>query len=103
MRSRVPDGDLGAVIEAAVTEKLERLEARRFASARIPEHLSTTDTSPGSRHIPSAVRRAVRERDETDAATSTGRGAGAKNGTVSSTTIGTRSASAATTGPRTSA
>lgn len=28
MRSQVPDGDLGAIIEAAVTEKLERLEAR---------------------------------------------------------------------------
>jgi hypothetical protein len=64
MRSRVPDGDLGAVIEAAVTEKLERLEARRFASVRDPRrHLSTSDTSPSSRRIPSAVRRAVRERD----------------------------------------
>ncbi|HEY8233284.1 MAG TPA: hypothetical protein VIJ10_11535, partial [Vicinamibacteria bacterium] len=31
LRSEVPDGDLGAVIERAVTEKLERLEARRFA------------------------------------------------------------------------
>jgi hypothetical protein len=64
MRSRVPDGDLGAVIEAAVTEKLERLEARRFASVRNPRrHLSTSDASPSSRHVPSAVRRAVRERD----------------------------------------
>jgi hypothetical protein len=31
MRSEVPDGDLAAVVERAVTEKLERLEARRFA------------------------------------------------------------------------
>ena len=31
MRSKVPDGDLAAIIEEAVTEKLERLEARRFA------------------------------------------------------------------------
>ena len=31
MRSSIPDGDLAAIIEQAVTEKLERLEARRFA------------------------------------------------------------------------
>ena len=65
MRSQVPDGDLGAVIEAAVTEKLARLEARRFATTSRPrKDLSKTDTSPASRHIPAAVRRAVRERDE---------------------------------------
>jgi hypothetical protein len=65
MRSQVPDGDLGAIIEAAVTEKLERLEARRFAATNRPrKHLSTTDTPPSSRCIPAAVRRAVHERDE---------------------------------------
>ena len=64
MRSQVPDGDLGAIIEAAVTEKLERLEARRFAATTRPrKDLSTTDTSPSSRRIPAAVRRAVHERD----------------------------------------
>jgi hypothetical protein len=64
MRSQVPDGDLGAIIEAAVTEKLERLEARRFAATSRPrKSLPETDTSPASRHIPAAVRRAVRERD----------------------------------------
>ena len=64
MRPQVPDGDLGAIIEAAVTEKLERLEARRFAAtARPRKDLSTTDTSPSSRRIPAAVRRAVHERD----------------------------------------
>jgi hypothetical protein len=64
MRSQVPDGDLGAVIEAAVTEKLERLEARRFAATPRPrKELSATDTSPSSRRIPAAVRRAVHERD----------------------------------------
>jgi hypothetical protein len=64
MRSQVPAGDLGAIIEAAVTEKLERLEARRFAATSRPrKHLSTTDTSPFSRRIPAAVRRAVHERD----------------------------------------
>jgi hypothetical protein len=64
MRSQVPDGDLGAIIEAAVTEKLERLEARRFAATSRPrKSLSDTEISPTSRHIPAPVRRAVRERD----------------------------------------
>ena len=64
MRSQVPDGDLGAIIEAAVTEKLERLKTRRFAATTRPrEGLSTTDTSPFSRRIPAAVRGAVHERD----------------------------------------
>ncbi len=64
MRSEVPDGDLAAIIESAVTEKLERLEGRRFAQTRTPRKgLEDTDTSPVSRHIPAPVRRAVRERD----------------------------------------
>jgi 5-methylcytosine-specific restriction endonuclease McrA len=65
MRPSVPDGDLAAVIEAVVTEKLQRLEARRFAQAKAPRTtLATVDTSPSSRHIPAAVRRAVYERDQ---------------------------------------
>jgi hypothetical protein len=64
MRPQVPDGDLGAIIEAAVTETLERLEAHRFAATRRPrKSLAQTDTLPASRHVPTAVRRAVRERD----------------------------------------
>jgi hypothetical protein len=64
MRSEVPDGDLAAIIERAVSEKLERLEARHYAQTRTPRKaLDDTDTSPASRHIPAAVRRAVRERD----------------------------------------
>ena len=64
MRSEVPDGDLAAIIERAVTEKLERLDARRFAKTKAPrKDLSETETSPSSRHIPAAVRRAVSERD----------------------------------------
>ena len=64
MRSTDPDADLGTVIEAAVSEKLERLEARRFATtARPRKELAEADTSPSSRHIPAPVRRAVYERD----------------------------------------
>ena len=64
MRSQVPDGDLAAIIEQAVTEKLERLETRRFPSTKAPRKgLAETNTSPSSRHIPAAVRRAVHQRD----------------------------------------
>jgi hypothetical protein len=65
MRSSVPDGDLAAIIDAAVTEKLERLEARRFARTMAPrKELSKSDTTPRTREIPAAVKRAVYERDE---------------------------------------
>ena len=64
LRSSVPGADLAAVIEDAVTEKLERLEARRFGLTKAPrKSLSQTETKPASRHIPAAVRRAVHERD----------------------------------------
>jgi 5-methylcytosine-specific restriction endonuclease McrA len=64
MRSSVPDGDLAAIIEQAVSEKLERLEARRFARTSRPRKtVVASDTSPRTRQIPAAVRRAVHERD----------------------------------------
>jgi 5-methylcytosine-specific restriction endonuclease McrA len=60
MRSSVPDGDLAAIIEQAVTEKLERLESRRFARTKASRKaLSARRT----RHIPAVVKRAVYERD----------------------------------------
>jgi 5-methylcytosine-specific restriction endonuclease McrA len=63
-RSAVPDGDMGKVIELAVTRELERLEARRFGKTNKPRKtLADTDTHPRTRHIPAAVRRAVRKRD----------------------------------------
>lgn len=43
------NADLAEAIEAAVTEKLERLEARRFAEAKTPrKSLNETDTTPRS-------------------------------------------------------
>ena len=64
MRSSVPGGDLAAVIEEAVTEKLQRLEARRFAQTKSPRKgPAKNGKTPSSRHIPAAVRRAVYERD----------------------------------------
>jgi hypothetical protein len=56
--------DLAAVIEAAVTEKLERLEARRFGLTSKPRtDVATSDQGAGPRSIPAAIRRAVFRRD----------------------------------------
>jgi hypothetical protein len=64
LRSEVPDGDLAAIIEKAVTEKLERLEARRFGRTSSPRKGPARISSDrSSRHIPAAVRRAVDRRD----------------------------------------
>lgn len=45
MRSSVPAGDLAAIIEAAVTEKLERLESRRDVNKAKP-YLEPYDLFP---------------------------------------------------------
>lgn len=64
MRSQVPDGDLAALIEAAVTEKVERLEAKRFARVAAPRKgLAKTIVAPTTRQVPAAVKRAVDQRD----------------------------------------
>ena len=64
MRPSVPDGDLAAIIEQTVTEKLQRREARRFARTQAPRKtLLQSQTSPTTRQIPAAVKRAVYERD----------------------------------------
>ncbi len=60
----MPGADLASVVEAAVTEKLERLEAKRFGKAKKPsKSLEQADTSPGSRYIPAPVKRVVYVRD----------------------------------------
>jgi len=64
LRREQPDADLATAIELAVTEKLERLEARQHAITKAPrKRLSRADPSPKSRHVPAPVRRAVRQRD----------------------------------------
>lgn len=53
MRSSVPDGELAAIIDSAVTEKLERLEARRFGRTKAPRKAhSVAQEPPSSRHVP---------------------------------------------------
>ncbi len=63
MRTRFPDGDLARVLEEAVTEKLQRLEARRFARTTRPRTDDIPKDAP-SRYLPAALRRAVNTRDE---------------------------------------
>jgi hypothetical protein len=47
-----------------VTEKLERLEAKRYGEVKTPrKNLEESDTSASSRYMPAAVRRVVRKRD----------------------------------------
>lgn len=59
-----PDAELADVIDAAVTEKLARLEAKRMAKTSRPrKSLEQTDTTPSSRAIPAAVKRTVSNRD----------------------------------------
>jgi hypothetical protein len=63
-RLNVPDGDLAAVFDYAVTQALQRLEARRFGKTAAPRKtLAASDTSRATRAVPAAVRRAVHERD----------------------------------------
>jgi 5-methylcytosine-specific restriction endonuclease McrA len=60
----VPDGSLAALIDLAITEKLQRLESRRFARTAAPRKaLSETRVTPRTRQVPAAVKRAVYERD----------------------------------------
>ena len=60
----MPGNDLASIVDAAVTEKLERLEAKRFGKTKKPrKSLEDADTSPGVRGISAPVRRFVWKRD----------------------------------------
>ena len=60
----MPGNDLASVVEAAVTEKIERLEAKRFGKSKKPrKSVEEADTSPGVRGISAPVRRFVWDRD----------------------------------------
>ena len=58
------EGDLGSIIEEAVTEKLERLGSKKFSKANASrKSVEETDTSASTRYIPAAVKRTVSARD----------------------------------------
>jgi len=60
----MPGADLVSMMEAAVTEKLERLEAKRLGKVKNPrKSLDEADTAPGVRGISAPVKRFVWKRD----------------------------------------
>ena len=61
---RVPDGDVGTIVEKALDALIERVTKERFSEVRKPRKTAAeVEPSAGSRHIPSAIQRAVFERD----------------------------------------
>lgn len=61
-RHIIPDGDVAAIFDRALTLLLAELERRRCAATASPR--SSREATDGSRHIPAAVKRAVWQRDE---------------------------------------
>jgi hypothetical protein len=61
LRHSIPNGDLEAVVDRALTLLVEDLERRRFAAVFTPR--PGGNVSSGSRHVPAAVKRAVWRRD----------------------------------------
>ena len=59
----MPGTELASTMKVAVSEKLERLEAKRLGKTKNPrKSLEQADTSPGVRGISAPVRRVVWER-----------------------------------------
>ncbi len=61
LRHQIPDGDLGTIVDRALTALVQNLTRRKFAATDRPRRGS--GPTPGSRHIPGEVRRAVWLRD----------------------------------------
>jgi len=64
MRHQLPDGDLVAIMDRALTLLLREVKKRRFGLTERPRQLrARADCRPSSRHIPAEVRRQVFDRD----------------------------------------
>jgi 5-methylcytosine-specific restriction endonuclease McrA len=61
LRHSIPDGDPAAIFDRALTLLLEDLECKKLAQTNCPR--PTTESEPGSRHVPAAIRRQVWGRD----------------------------------------
>ena len=61
LRHAIPSGDDAAVLDRALTALLVDLARKKFGATETPQ--PTRGTSPGSRHIPAEVKRAVYLRD----------------------------------------
>jgi hypothetical protein len=66
LRHQIPNGDLSAVFDRALTVLVQQLEKEKFAST--PHPRASRGHTHGSRDIPAAVRRAVWERDRASCA-----------------------------------
>jgi hypothetical protein len=65
LRHQIPDGDLGAVFDRAMTLLVRELERARFAGTKAPRKAAEeADPTPSSRRIPDPIKRAVWIRDE---------------------------------------
>jgi len=62
MRHQIPDGDIGKIVAKAVSSLLKQVRKQKFADTSSPRPTSPPNKDP-SRHIPSAIRRAVWQRD----------------------------------------
>ena len=62
-RHTLPGGDVGSILDRALTLLIDDLERRRFARVASPRP-SPGESPASGRHIPAAVRRAVWQRDE---------------------------------------
>jgi hypothetical protein len=62
-RHALPDGDVAAILDRALTLLIDDLERRRYANVARPRP-SPGNPATSGRHIPAAVRRAVWQRDE---------------------------------------
>jgi hypothetical protein len=66
LRHQVPDGDVGQVIDRALTALIKDLTKQKFAATDRPHRnrdLESRGTVPNSRHVPAEVRRTVWSRD----------------------------------------
>jgi 5-methylcytosine-specific restriction endonuclease McrA len=61
LRHQIPDGDLGTIVDRALTALLRDVTKQRFAATDRPRR--GRGPAPGSRHIPAEVTRAVWLRD----------------------------------------
>ncbi len=61
LRHQIPDGELGTIVDRALTALLADLAKTKFAATARPR--GSRGPAPGSRHIPAEVRRAVWLRD----------------------------------------
>jgi hypothetical protein len=65
LRHQIPDGDLAAVVDRAMTLLVRELERVRFAATSAPRKgEDEVDPAPSSRRIPDPIKRAVWQRDE---------------------------------------